>query len=86
MTLYKFLHKTSQRVALTVSEFVQTLEDSDLDGIVAYWVTDRGVPFDFDRKLLPCGRQALGRDLERDEIRLARSHFQALVKIRLSAR
>ncbi|TIN30951.1 MAG: NYN domain-containing protein [Mesorhizobium sp.] len=69
-----------------VSDFVQTLEDSDLDGIVAYWETDRGVPFDFDRKLLPCGRQALGRDLERDEIRLARSHFQSLVKIRLAAR
>ncbi|SFK81584.1 Uncharacterized conserved protein, LabA/DUF88 family [Mesorhizobium albiziae] len=69
-----------------VSDFVQALEETDLDGIVAYWETDRGVPSDFDRKLLPCGREALGRDLEREEIRQVRSRFQMEVKARLAAR
>lgn len=78
--------KESAALESAVLEFVLSLEDADLDGIVAYWETDRGVPSDFDKKLLPCGRQALGRDLERSEIREVRSIFRARVKSRLAAR
>ena len=69
-----------------VEAFVETLVDSDLDGISVYWETERGVPSEFDRKLLPCGRTALGRNLERDEIKHVRAKFQALVKARIKNR
>lgn len=69
-----------------IKEFVQSLEDTDVDGIAAYWGNNRGVPADFDRKLLPCGREALGRNLEREEIRHARRTFQILVKARIATR
>lgn len=69
-----------------IKEFVQSLEDTDIDGIAAYWGNNRGVPSDFDRKLLPCGREALGRNLEREEIRQARRTFQILVKARIATR
>jgi uncharacterized LabA/DUF88 family protein len=79
-------NKTEILLLGAVTEFVQLLEEADLDGIAAYWETDRGVPFDFDRKLLPCGRQALGRELERHEIKVVRRAFQAQVKTRMAAR
>ncbi len=78
-------NKTEILLLSAVTEFVQSLEETDLDGIAAYWETDRGVPFDFDRKLLPCGRQALGRELEREEIKMVRRTFQTQVKTRLAA-
>lgn len=67
-----------------VAEFVQDLQAADLDAIVRFWESERGVPSDFDRKILPRCRAALGRDLERSEIRKMRSTFQALVRERLS--
>jgi uncharacterized LabA/DUF88 family protein len=42
----------------------------------------RGVPPDLDRKLLPICGAAIGRKLEREEIREMRSHFQNAVKER----
>jgi uncharacterized LabA/DUF88 family protein len=70
----------------TVAELVRSLERTDLDGIAAYWETNRGVPSEFDRKLLRSGRQALGRDLIRDEIKAVRSAFQSDAKARLASR
>lgn len=65
-----------------VTKFVEGLQQSDLEGIVAYWETDRGVPTEFDRRLLPCGREAIGRDLDQREKRFVRSRFQMLVKVK----
>jgi hypothetical protein len=63
-----------------VEAFVGTLVSSDLDAISVYWQTERGVPSEYDKKLLPCGRTALGRNLERHEMRYVRAKFQTLVR------
>jgi hypothetical protein len=65
-------------------EFVNKLEQPELQGIATYWETDRGVPADLDRKLLPMCGEATGRSLERPEIKLMRSVFQKAVKARLA--
>ena len=80
------LENASELLAIAVSEFVATLEETDLDGVAAYWQTNRGIPSDFDRKLLPCGRSALGRNLDKNEVREVRTVFQAKVKARLASR
>jgi hypothetical protein len=66
-----------------VGRFVDELQESDILGIAAYWETERGVPSEHDRFMLPRCRDVIGRDLERQEIRQVRSCFQRLVKIRL---
>lgn len=69
----------TQAVAL----FVLSLGEAELTGIIKYWETDRGVPPDLDRKLLPLCGTALGRKLERDEIKAMRAKFQSEVKKRI---
>lgn len=66
-----------------IAEFVAELKVTDLLGISAYWEEARGVPSEFDRRLLPCGRLAIGRNLDRAEMTFVRSTFQQLVKDRL---
>jgi len=61
---------------IAAKEFVETLEDSDLDALEAYWTTSRGVPSELDRRLLPHARGAIGRDLDQPEKRFVRSSFQ----------
>ena len=73
-----------ERIEAAVNELVGGLEQADLDGIAAYWKTERGVPAEFDRRLLPCAGKAVGRRLERIEIKFARACFQGLVKARLA--
>ena len=70
-------------IEISVGVFVSELTASDLVAIEAYWENQRGVPADFDRKLLPVCRQKVGRDLERPEIQLMRREFQKAVKVRL---
>jgi len=60
-------------------EFVDTLEESDLDALEVYWTTSRGVPSELDRRLLPHARVAIGRDLDQPEKRFVRSCFQKYV-------
>jgi len=67
-----------------VRDLVSELADSDLDGLSAYWEALRGVPSEFDKRLLGCGRDALERNLERNELRYVRSKFQNLVKARIA--
>lgn len=62
-----------------VTLFVSGLTSSELNGVKAYWETDRGVPADLDKKLLPICGQAIGRRLERDEIKRARAEFRKQV-------
>lgn len=64
--------------------FVAALTHADLQGVVAYWESERGVPAEFDRKLLPICRDAIGRPLDRPEIKVMRTRFQHSVKLRLN--
>lgn len=73
-----------ETINVSVSVFVAELTPSDLQGIAAYWETARGVPKDFDRKVLPICGSAIGRALERAEITHMRTRFQAEVKSRLA--
>jgi uncharacterized LabA/DUF88 family protein len=67
-----------------VANFVATFEQAEIQAIAVYWQTDRGVPPELDRRLLPACRAVLGRDLDQAEKKRARSHFQHLVKARLA--
>ncbi|PPD43450.1 MAG: NYN domain-containing protein [Methylocystis sp.] len=67
-----------------VRKFVENLEPSDIEGIVQFWEVDRGVPADLDRKLLPTCRDAIGRQLERQEIKEMRTHFSRFVRLRIA--
>ena len=68
-----------------VEKFVSELKESDISGIAAYWETERGVPFEHDRLMLPRCREVIGRNLEPNEKRFARGLFQRLVKARLES-
>jgi uncharacterized LabA/DUF88 family protein len=63
--------------------FVTELDVTDLDGITVYWKTERGVPPDIDKRLLPSGRDILGRDLTREEIKLVRAYFREITESRI---
>ncbi len=64
------------KIEESTREFVNRLEPTELHGIDTYWETERGVPVDIDRKLLPTCRDAIGRPLDNSEKRLMRSFFQ----------
>jgi uncharacterized LabA/DUF88 family protein len=66
-----------------VESFVAAIEATEIDAIAVYWQTDRGVPTELDRRLLPACRAVLGRDLDQAEKKQVRAHFQQLVKARL---
>lgn len=74
---------TYAEIEVTVTTFVAALTDADMAGVSAYWRDQRGVPPDLDRKLLPKCRDAIGRDLEREEIKKMRALFQRIAKTRL---
>ena len=76
---------THRQIEATVRVCVEALSAADLQGITAYWKTDRGVPSDLDRKMLPRCGAAIGRKMERDEIKHMRSCFRRLVSSRLEA-
>lgn len=66
-----------------VADYVAALSKSDVAAIAVYWESERGIPFEHDRILLPRGREKLGRDLDRVEIQSVRSRFRRLVRARL---
>ncbi|MBL0935646.1 MAG: NYN domain-containing protein [Rhizobiaceae bacterium] len=72
-----------EKIEAAVATFVASLAAADVQGIVAYWETARGVPTELDRKILPICGTALGRNLDRTEIRHMRSCFQTTVKKRV---
>lgn len=71
------------KIEASVQTFVAALTKIDIDGVAAYWTSERGVPSEFDKKLLPICRAEIGRDLERSEIKHMRTWFQRCVKDRL---
>lgn len=78
--------EVSAEIEVAVQRFVDALSDAELKGLKAYWDSERGVPPEFDRKLLPICRVAIKRNLERSEVKLMRGCFQrrALAKIKSS--
>ncbi|MCA0318465.1 MAG: NYN domain-containing protein [Proteobacteria bacterium] len=71
------------KIEISVTTFVTGLSATDVAGISAYWETARGVPADLDKKMLPICGAALGRNLDRAEIRHMRGCFQKAVKARI---
>ncbi len=74
--------RSLETIERSVQTFVDALSGTDIRGILAYWETERGIPADFDRKLLPSSRAALGRNLESDETKHMRHCFRRLVRNR----
>jgi hypothetical protein len=71
------------RLELAAKEFADALQATDIEGLSAYWATARGLPPEFDRRLLPTGRHALGRDLEPHEKKFIRGRVQQFVQDRI---
>lgn len=70
-------------IETSIQTFVDALTEAEILGISTYWETERGVPTEFDRKLLPICGLAIRRKLERPEIKHMRACFQKSVKERL---
>jgi hypothetical protein len=60
--------------------FADSLTEGDVKSLIAYWSTQKGVPPEFDRRLLAKSRDEIGRDLVIDEKRFARAEFTEVVK------
>lgn len=75
--------KPLETIELCVNDLIRGLADTDIAAVEAYWKTERGVPSDLDRRLLPACGQAIGRDLEKSEIKHMRTCFSAAVRMRV---
>lgn len=69
-----------EKIEAIVETIVGELSKTDVEGIFAYWKNERGVPKEFDGKILGRCRDELGRNLERSEMKFARSKFQHLIR------
>jgi uncharacterized LabA/DUF88 family protein len=74
-----------QNLELAAKEFSDALQQTEIEGLSAYWEAARGLPPELDRRLLPSGRQAIGRDLIADEKRFIRSRVQQFVQDRIKS-
>ena len=68
---------------VVVAALLSTLTPGDIASIDTYWKGQRGVPVEFDGKLLARGRAALGRDLDTSEKRLMRTLFSTAVRAKI---
>ena len=73
---------TESQIAAVVRQIVGAFSQSDLDGVLAYWERERGVPKEFDGRILVRCREVLGRTMDRTELRFARTEFQRFVRVR----
>ncbi|MCH8999833.1 MAG: NYN domain-containing protein [Proteobacteria bacterium] len=65
-------------------QLVASLNEADIKGIQAFWATQRGVPPEFDGRLLAGGRAKIGRDLDTLEKRRMRTKFNESVRERIT--
>jgi len=72
------------RLRAVARGFADSLTDGDLKSLLSYWMTQRGVPPEFDGRLLAKSRAEIGRDLDMDEKRFARLQFTDFVKAKAS--
>lgn len=70
------------KIEVAVKAFVDEMGTADITGIAAYWETSRGVPPEYDRKLLAICGEALERRLEKTEITQMRTCFKQSVTSR----
>ncbi|MDG2286000.1 MAG: NYN domain-containing protein, partial [Alphaproteobacteria bacterium] len=70
-------------IVALVDAVVSEFSSAELDGITAYWKSERGAPSEFDGKILAQCRDVVGRKLDPDETKFMRSTFQRLVRLRL---
>lgn len=68
------------KIELVVGAIVGGLSAADVEGVFAYWKNERGVPKEFDGRILGRCRGELDRNLERSEMKFARSKFQDLIR------
>jgi hypothetical protein len=71
---------TATGVDTVVATLAGSLNSSEVTALKAYWTNARGVPNEFDGKLLARGRSQLGRDLGADEKRYIRSTFTSTIQ------
>ncbi len=71
-----------QIVVAVAQSFVADLLEADLQAIEIFWKDNRGVPQEFDRRLLAQTAEKIGRRLAKDEMRLLRSQFREEVVAR----
>lgn len=64
----------------TVAALVATLDSTEVAGLKTYWAVSRGVPSEYDGKLIARCRDQIGRMLTTDEKRHVRARFVAVVK------
>lgn len=67
----------------TVIAFVDVLQPADLASLSVFWKDNRGLPREFDGRLLAVVGAKLGRRLERNEMQDVRATFQKLVQSKL---
>lgn len=72
------------KVTAAVDAFVASLEQTDIRAIQVFWQSNRGVPSDFDRKMLAQSRDALGKELDIAEKKQMRTYFRERVLKRIS--
>lgn len=71
-------------IVQVVAAIVAEIDADGIRGVHAFWATERGVPPEFDGKLLGKCREQLGRDLTLVERRQARAAFATAVKSKAS--
>lgn len=67
------------------SDLAASLDDEQVSKFAVYRKVNRGVPSEFDGKLIAKGRDAIGRDLDQNEKRNLRAEFVEAVKKRKPA-
>jgi uncharacterized LabA/DUF88 family protein len=71
---------TETQLDSVVQTFAGALTDGDIKSLLTFWSTHKGVPPEFDGRLLARCRTEIGRDLSSNEKRLARERFSDAVR------
>ncbi len=74
----------TEKIETAATAFAAELTGAEISGAQTYWQTERGVPPDLDRKLLPICGEAIGRLLTKEEKSAARAAFQKAVRASLT--
>jgi hypothetical protein len=70
----------AEQIERTAGEFVDELSDGDMKSLLSYWTSQRGIPPEFDGRLLARCRSTLERDLDTVEKKFARAEFTDAVR------
>jgi uncharacterized LabA/DUF88 family protein len=76
---------TAGQLHNVAQEFANGLVEGDLKSLMAHWTTERGVPPEFDGRLLAKCRAEIGRDLDMIEKRSVRVAFADAVRAKVAS-